>query len=563
LIYIGSIAYNEAAGLSSGLLITKAGALVDYHTVTIVVGSTQKRIRVEPSTSLMNALIDEGFYLPSPCGGKGTCGKCKVKVLEGTLVASDADLRCLTEDKINTGIRLACKAYPKEDLTISIPMDDEDDFETLTYFASDPPSASASSDSPDSPDSQTAKDTQATPTSPKHSIAIDIGTTTIACALVDKTTGVLIDTITAVNKQRKYGADVISRIEQANNGKLTELTSIIRRQIIECVQTLCEKNNVAIESVSDTVIAANMTMIHILLGLNCKTLGVYPFTPVTLEHIIKNANEIFEENYHGTVHILPGISTYVGADITSGLYFSDFIQSNEPAVFLDIGTNGELVVKKDDTIYCAATAAGPAFEGGNISNGTGSVTGAIRAVKYTNGKFEIETIGDSAPIGICGSGVIDIVAECLKSDLLDDTGRIAEKYVETGIEIAKQNESRITFTQKDVRELQLGKSAIRSGLDTLLAFTGLKYEDIGKFFIAGGFGFHLNIENAVYIGLIPAELAVKISVIGNSSLGGAVKYLNEGQDTSEISRIIKMSTEHSLPKDKMFSELYMENMTLG
>ena len=527
---------------------------MEFTKITVIDNEKKELINVKQGESVMSALIHEGFFLPAPCGGKGTCGKCKIKILEGSLEASDADLASLSEDEINAGIRLACLAYPKEDITISIPMDDEDDFETLTYFTSDPS---------DSSDPQTVKSAQATPTSPKHSIAIDIGTTTIAFALVDKTTGAIIDTITAVNKQRKYGADVISRIEQANNGKLTDLTNIIRRQIIECVQTLCKKNNVAMESVSDTVIAANMTMIHILLGLNCKTLGVYPFTPVLLEHIVKNASEIFGKNYRGTIHILPGISTYVGADITSGIYFSDFIQSNEPAVFLDIGTNGELVVKKDNTIYCAATAAGPAFEGGNISCGMGSVAGAIRAVKFINGEFEIETIGGVKPIGICGSGVIDIVAECLKNDLLDETGRISEKYFETGIEIVKYNESRISFTQKDIRELQLGKSAIRSGLDTLLAFTGLNYEDIGKFFIAGGFGFHLNIENAVFIGLIPPELAAKISVIGNSSLGGAVKYIKEGQDISEISRIIKMSTEHSLPKDKMFSELYMENMTLG
>jgi len=508
----------------------------------------------------MNALIDEGFYLSSPCGGKGTCGKCKVKLLEGSLDISSFDQQCLTEEKIDSGFRLACKAYPKEDITISLPMDDESEYEALTYFAPSTSDAAASLDSSTSPSAPAATTPSA---KPEYSIAIDIGTTTIAFALVDKTTGKIIDNITDVNKQRKYGADVISRIDNANNGKLTELTNIIRQQIIECAQTLCEKNNVNMKSITETVVAANTTMIHLLLGLCCETLGVYPFTPVTLDHVVKNANEILGNNYHGKLHILPGISTYVGADITSGLFFSDFIKSNEPAVFLDIGTNGEIAVKKDDTIYCATTAAGPAFEGGNISCGTGSITGAIRAVKYTNGKFEIETIGGGKPIGICGSGVLDIVAESLKNGLLDETGRIAEKYVETGIEITKHNESRLSFTQKDVRELQLGKSAIRSGLDTLLAFTGLKYDDIGKVYIAGGFGFHLNIDNAVYIGLIPAELASKISIIGNSSLGGAVKYIKEEQDVSEISRIIKMSTEHSLPKDKMFSELYMENMTFG
>ena len=524
---------------------------MELFTITLVKNGVKTSIKAKQGHSLMNALADEDIYIPAMCGGKGTCGKCKVQLLKGALEITGADRQAFSKDELKSGLRLSCTAYPSEDITVKIDTNEESEFEAVTFFS---------------------KNTTATApagTKSSFSIAVDIGTTTIALALVDTANGEVLDNLTAVNKQRAYGADVISRIQNANEGKLTELTETLRTQLIECINRLCDNNAVNTHDIQDIVITANTVMIHLLLGLSCETLGIAPFTPVTLEHIIKKSHEIFGEKLHGTVHILPGISTYVGADITAGLYFSDFIHYEKPAVFLDIGTNGEIAVKKDGAIVCAATAAGPAFEGGNISNGTGSVVGAICEVRYdaksaamrNKPAFEIKTISGGKPIGICGSGVIDIVAESLRQGLIDESGRLDEMYAKTGLEIAVTDEKSITFSQKDIRELQLGKSAIRSGLDTLLAFAELEYDDIGRLFIAGGFGFHINIDNGIYIGLLPEELKSKITVIGNSSLGGAVKYLTQGQSSDELSKIIKMSKEHSLPSDKLFSELYMENMT--
>jgi uncharacterized 2Fe-2S/4Fe-4S cluster protein (DUF4445 family) len=286
-----------------------------------------------------------------------------------------------------------------------------------------------------------------------------------------------------------------------------------------------------------------------------------------------NYRELFEGDLFCEVAVLPGISTYVGADITAGILFSGIHRSREPAAFMDIGTNGEMALAFGGKILCAATAAGPAFEGGNILWGTGSVPGAISKARFRKvgaapegkspeGQFEITTIGGKEPVGICGSGVVDIVYQGLVNGLILPGGRFDRKSLPANeIFLARAPDGRdIVFCQKDVRELQLGKSAIRSGFDAMLNYAKLGYDDIKTLYIAGGFGFNLNLESGAGIGLIPRELLPKVSLAGNSALGGAAKYLLNPDYGETLYRITEEAVEFSLPSDKFFNSSFINNV---
>jgi uncharacterized 2Fe-2S/4Fe-4S cluster protein (DUF4445 family) len=296
-------------------------------------------------------------------------------------------------------------------------------------------------------------------------------------------------------------------------------------------------------------------------------LGRAPFTPVTLDTVVTDYREIFGGNISREVLVLPGISAFVGADIAAGIYFTDLHASSDPSVLMDIGTNGQIALSYGGKILCTATAAGPAFEGGNILWGTGSVPGAISCVRFQNGAFEIGTIGNKPPVGVCGSGVVDAVYQALRRGMILPSGRFGDGVPENGIFLAKSPDGRdIVLCQKDVRELQLAKSAMRSGLDALLNQAGLGYSDIKTLYIAGGFGFNLNMESAAGIGLIPPPLVPKVSPVGNSALGGAVKYLlntASGGGDEPLHRIIEQAEGFSLGEDKYFSENFINNINFA
>ena len=259
--------------------------------------------------------------------------------------------------------------------------------------------------------------------------------------------------------------------------------------------------------------------------------------------------------------ILPGISTYVGADIVAGMLVCGFDQIKAPAMLIDLGTNGEMVIGGRTMRVATSTAAGPAFEGGNISWGTGSVGGAICAVSYKDGEMAYETIGNKPPVGICGTGVLDIAAELVGHGLVDETGLLDEDYFDIGVKIADgPGEEPITFTQKDIREIQLAKAAVRAGINVLLKRYGTNGADLAKVYLAGGFGFRLNIDKAVAIGLLPESFSGKITVVGNASLKGARMCL---LDENLIGRAWKMAgdtQEISLGNDGDFNEYFMEAM---
>lgn len=379
-----------------------------------------------------------------------------------------------------------------------------------------------------------------------YGVAVDIGTTTIVMQLVDKKEKQIKATYTSINHQRMHGTDVISRIQKAVEGSAEELKAIIQKDLQEGFLYLLRQGELDAKEIREVVIAGNTTMIHLLMGYDCTGLSTYPFTPVSTEAIEENSK----------VRILPGISAFVGADIVSGMYLCDMDQDEEISLLIDLGTNGEIVLGNRERFLSTSVAAGPAFEGGNILYGTASVEGAVSGVSITERGPSIKTIGNKPPIGICGTGAIELVAELLRTGQIDETGYMEDEYP---VALTAQG-NEIVFMPKDIREIQLAKAAICAGIEILIAKYGIFKEDISNVYLAGGFGYHLDCKKAIAIGLIPKEFADKIKTVGNSSLGGAVKCLLCREDWERVKAIPKLTEEIQLATEEAFQQLYMKSM---
>lgn len=504
-------------------------------------GAETKTILVKEGESLLDAFIRQEIYISAPCGGKGRCGKCGIQVLNGNTWISDEDKKIYSEEELDAGWRLSCCLYPTEELEVSVSQSDESLFEAVGETENTEESGTEES---------------------FYHVAVDIGTTTIAMSLIGGESGKVFHTVTSVNSQRAYGADVISRIQASVDGKKEELKKSIQKDLQDSMEKLLKETGVSGEDVGKIVIGGNTTMGHLLMGYDCDTLGVFPFTPVNID-FIKGTEEILGTDRFGKkeVILLPGISTYVGGDIVSGMYAYDFTEKEDVCMFIDLGTNGEMGIGNKEKILVTSTAAGPAFEGGNITWGMGSVPGAICSVKLEGTETEVKTIRDEAPQGICGTGVVETAAELVREEIVDETGALDEDYFDDGFPLAKTPDGKeIVFTQKDVREIQLAKAAVRAGVETLLLRYGIKKEEVSKVYLAGGFGYKLNTDKAIAIGMIPEEWADRIVAVGNSSLSGACKYLKDENGDKTIEKLVSISEEVNLSADKEFNEFYMDAM---
>lgn len=520
--------------------------------VKVVDGGNDYTIMVKDKQSILDVLVARENSISAVCGGTGRCGKCKIKVLSGYLQETTADKACFSEEELKAGMRLSCMAYPSEPLQIMLQFRKENNFEVLSDFSSK-----------ESKKEHASKTENSGRENDALSVAIDIGTTTIAVQLLNPATGKKLATHTMVNHQRTFGADVISRIMASVLGKKEELQKLIRKDITEGVRKVIADGAVNPERITEIAIAGNTTMIHLLMGYDCEGLGEFPFTPVNIRQITDTYENIIGDNFlKASVYILPGISTFVGGDIVAGLYICDVDKKEEYSLLIDLGTNGELALGNKEKIIVSSTAAGPAFEGGNIEFGVGSVEGAISGVYIDEQGIHVQTIGDKAPIGICGTGVIEAVSELVKLGLVDETGCLGEEHFDDGYPLANVVDgTKIILTQKDIREIQLAKAAVRAGVETLFLRYGISKEDVSKVYLAGGFGFKLDCEKAIEVGMLPQCFADKIETIGNSSLGGAVKFLLEKENRERVVAIGEISKEINLSADKDFNRLYMDAMS--
>ncbi|QJA08925.1 ATP-binding protein [Romboutsia sp. CE17] len=410
----------------------------------------------------------------------------------------------------------------------------------------------------------------------KYGIALDLGTTTMALYLLDLNEGRIISVLSKVNAQRSYGSDVISRINYTmeNKNGLEELNKCVINQINEMIDEISKINNINKNEIYNIVVVGNTTMIHMLMKIPCKNIALAPFIPSFTEKYECSALDI-GINVNGIISLPPSISAYVGSDISAGILSSNMSKNDKYSLLLDIGTNGEIALGNKDRILTCATAAGPAFEGTNIKYGVGGIKGAISSIDLSKDKI-YETINDETPCGICGSAVLDITSELLKYEIIDETGRMIDydevenEYLRKRLNkdksikefiIFQDDDKKISFTQKDIREVQLAKASIYAGIEVLLNESNLTYDDIENVYIGGGFGNFMNVESAVNIGMIPEAFKNKIKSIGNCAGKGAIDFLISEENKKEIVKIVDKCEYIELSKSKSFQEFYIDSIS--
>jgi len=576
--------------------------------------------------TLFDALVKNGMGINSPCGGKGTCGKCKVQLISGNLTEPSAEeYHHLSAQDLARNVRLSCQLIPTGDLTINLLHEDNDNHQILsdgfipefdhhphiskyvhqrqTTISSHHRSCldllaetldiSSILDQPLFLQSYKNIHGQKQLTSVygdnrligleagdtrdhAYGLAVDIGTTTVVASLIDLNDGKEIDFATNLNPQKTNGQDVLSRIDfaqKADNG-----LNMLQQSIIGClntiIETLCAANQVHKENIYDITVAANTTMLHLLLGVDPVTIGRAPYVPVFTSHTSLPAASLgLQISPFGRLYSLPAVSGYIGADIVAGVNVCGLDQSTNNVLFIDIGTNGEIVLSKSGSLYACACAAGPALEGMNISCGMLAGKGAIERVQITGDDIHLQVIGSSRPKGLCGSGVIEAISEIARVGLIEKTGRLKSKEdVEKDEKISglsrfiEENgkkrslildpEGHIVITQSDIRQVQLAKGAVLSGILALLHRLEMSPGDLDEIVISGQFGRHLHVDSLVGLGLIPRELRKKVTYIGNSSRTGAMMCLLSTEKRKDVEELAYKINHFELTMLKDYEKLF-------
>ena len=466
-----------------------------------------------------------------PCGGHGRCGKCKVIVKGNVSEPCETELELLSKNELSRGIRLACLTYAHGDCEVEI------------VWAPKTAQILTSSD---------LSEFKLKPTFSVCGAAIDIGTTTLAARLYDARGNMLAETA-CLNSQSAYGADVISRIEAALNGKAHELATAIRADVNNIIHALASSAKMDARSIQSVIITGNTVMLSLLTAQDVEPFSHAPFKAERLFGETLTARELglSSLNSDTQIYLPPCISAFVGADTVCALLATRLCE-HDTAMLADIGTNGEMALWHDGHLTVCSTAAGPAFEGVGISMGMRGETGAIDKVTFDNGKLNANVIGGGAATGICGSGLVDAVAYMLDMEILDESGTM--EYEPFSVKPP------VRIMQGDIRMLQLAKSAICAGLLTLIESVGLDTSDIPLLYIAGGFGNYLNKQNAAKIGLLPTALADNSQTVGNAALGGAsMLLLNTGLRVT-ATQLASTAKTLDLATSKIFSEHYMFGM---
>jgi len=472
------------------------------------------------SKTILESLQGEGVFIDAPCSGKGHCGKCKVKIEGKATAVSDAEYSLLSENELSQGIRLACLCKPLEPCAVSFITEKNIKIQI------------------DSVKIMPCNDYK----KGEIGMAVDVGTTTVAAYFYDLYTGELLNVFSAVNEQKSFGADVISRIDACkNDGVLKRLQNIIVKQI----NGFIKQSGYAVK---DAVITGNTVMLHLLTELDPAGIAQSPFVPQSL-FSVEYLGEQLGLDIKRNVYLPPCISAYVGADVAAGLIACLFDENEHTCLFTDFGTNGELALLHNGEILCCATAAGPAFEGANITNGTASVSGAINRVWWEVG-VQYTTIDGEPAVGICGSGLLDAVAVLVQQGIVDETGYMDDDFLIGGI----------ALTPKDIRQVQLAKSAVASGIDCLLKEADIAPSDIDFVYVAGGFGANISPASAEMIGLFRHEFKGKYKVMGNTSGIGASQALLSVPMKERLEQLPVKCRYIELSGDGYFNERYMENM---
>ena len=481
-------------------------------TLTVFTAKGKQNIAFAGTPTVQQVLQRAGISMAHPCGGAGTCGKCTITVIGQVSLPDEAER--------SAGCRLSCRTKLYGDAIVTLKEQTNSSLIAEGYEENINPTKNPAE---------------------KIGAAVDIGTTTIALSIYDLTTGKCLAAKTMLNPQSVISADVMGRIDAAVNGKLTPMQDML----ISGIRTLT-KDTGYFDRIDTWCLTGNTTMLYLLCGRNPQSFATAPYT----------ADHFFGEeiSFLGKPAYLPNcMHAFVGADITCAVLASGMCDDTKTALLCDIGTNGEIALWKDKTLYVTSTAAGPVFEGAGISCGCQSVAGAIEKVTLQNSSFSVTTIGNTTPIGLCGSGVIDTIACLLNNNTVDETGAMEpeEFFICEGISINRQ----------DIRNVQLAKAAIAAGIRTLLEVTKTSEKELSVFYLAGGFGKHLNLDSALRIGLFPMSLRNKVRILGNAALKGAASMLTDESLKETAQTIAEKADYLSLPDNPAFSKNYIEELS--
>ncbi|KIR02636.1 putative electron transfer protein [Lachnospiraceae bacterium TWA4] len=571
----------------------------------VTINKTGQIISYEGGASLLQILLDAGVFVDNPCNGKGVCGKCKVRVLSGHVgKLSDTEKEILKPDEIDTGIRLACIIKPEGDIEIEL-LQKERKHEVLTsgYVPEfekeiDIRKQLVEIHSPSLED-QTPFENQLTnqledieipldllstlkfeecvytaviykdcylmgleqgdTTDKIYGVAIDIGTTTVVTSLIDMISGEELANSSMINAQKNYGLDVLTRItyevENPEDG-VEKLRKAIVDSINDMILDICKQTAINKEHIYELTVGANCTMMHMLLGVDAVSIGKSPYAPMFTNAKDLLASEIgIEVAKRARLYCLPSVSSYIGADIVAGAYVCELQKTSENILFIDIGTNGEIVFSNKGNLLCCSCAAGPALEGMNISSGMRAAQGAIEDVVITKDGIKLQVIGDEEPIGICGSGILAVVKELILTGLVTKKGTFIKMNqleeddyrlpmlqlngAKREFILAENETNQLLITQGDIRQVQLAKGAILSGFYALLNKAGITMDDLDQVMIAGQFGAHLPADSLTGTGILPEGVKEKLVYVGNSSKTGAYMALMSKTVKKEMEELAK------------------------
>lgn len=540
-------------------------------------------VEVPAGASLLDAARQARIRLGSPCNGGGTCGKCKMRIdAEARSHVRVVGSRNLNADELTAGWVLLCSTLIEGDVELDLPATAELGLRILEQGRrADLPLAPwiskvhladrnvtqvwAGPELLDEEDGDTSARILG--------VAVDIGSTTLVVSLTNLVTGAALGSISALNPQAVHAQDVLSRITLGSSADgLALLHGEVMGEIDRLIGILASESRIPRRRIYEVVLAGNTCMSHLAAGLNPEPLGRFPYrSNMAGDQYLPASGLGLKIAGCARAYFPPLISGFVGADITAGMLSTDLAGARGVTLFVDIGTNGEMVLARDGLLQATSTAAGPAFEGMNIACGMRAARGAIERVSLEDGCVRLKTIADAPAQGLCGSGLLDAVAELVTHGVVEPSGRFTKKTQELPPYLAERLGERdgkpvfhltdtVFLSQGDIRQVQLAKGAVRAGIDVLLSRNGLAAEQVDKALIAGSFGYHLTVRSLVDIGLFPAQFAGKVEYVGNTASTGAESLLTNGACRANLAEAVERVEAVELANDEGFTKAFVTAM---
>lgn len=590
----------------------------------ILIQNLNRRIKMDPQKNLMTQLIEHHIFIDHPCNGKGTCRKCRVRLIKGDVTdLTETEKQHLSSRELTEGIRLACLIYPLSEITVET-LGKESTCQVLTQgalpeFEFNPsiekkkiqvqrPSLenqmsmeesllkAAKAQSLDWELLQQVPSYQEIRTivcrhghcyqlekgdtaDQLYGIAVDIGTTTMAVSLVNIRTGAEVGVTSMINPQHRYGSDVLTRITyQIENPKtaVEEMQKTLVEKLEESIINLCQTLHINPDYLYEMTVAANTTMLHTLLGIKAESIGISPYAPAfTMSKELKAAAIGFQKLPAMNIYCLPSVSAYIGADIVAGVFSCQLQKRKETTLLIDIGTNGEMVLSHEGKLSACSCAAGPALEGMNISSGMRAAKGAIEDIEIDSSGIKLKVIENAEPVGLCGSGILAATKELLRSGMVKKNGAFIKKteleeehplYHRLQVNGKKREfliadgNQPIYITQSDIRQVQLAKGALLSGFYALLDQAGITMDQLDEIIVAGQFGAHLSADHLVKTGILPRETKHKISYGGNTSKTGAYMALMAVDTRKTMEKLAQEIQYKELSTHPNYEKLFRDSL---